>query len=346
MRKLLVLVVATWSAAPLCASGEVEEAIDAIRQASPNARPALVERLIEIGGQSLDQIRAARDSARDAALRRAFGRASTWILARQIIPKLEEGIETQLTFDGQYRSLKELDKEIVDSLFAILEDDAGEPAIRLTACRALADVADKSILPRLRSLHNDILLERFLRTQLGILLAVFGDTHAVDAELERYWRFASRKSERERLLAHIGLANLYYRIRNYKRAVDCYEEILGITRRTQQQAKSRLEVLLARGKRETDERVREVLQRTAEQLQEQLKAIEEELSLHFYNAACSNTLAGDMERAKTYLRKAVEAEPSHYTNMEKDGDLSRLRSHPSYPDFRKDLGKLFEKKSL
>ena len=80
--------------------------------------------------------------------------------------------------------------------------------------------------------------------------------------------------------------------------------------------------------------------------EEALEKLRVELALQYYNAACSNSLFGDLERTKILIRKAVELDPMHYNNMQKDGDLLNLRKDPTFPDFRKELGKLFEKQSL
>ena len=74
--------------------------------------------------------------------------------------------------------------------------------------------------------------------------------------------------------------------------------------------------------------------------------MEAQRTLHFYNAACSNSLHGNLDRAKKYLRKAVEGNPEHFENIDKDGDLIRLRKDPSYKKFKEELGRMFEDEEL
>jgi tetratricopeptide (TPR) repeat protein len=338
---------AAWLAAgAVAAAEEVDRAIEAVREAAPEGRSALVQRLIDLGDEALEPVRAARDAAEDPAVRRALNRAATWILAGKMVPRFREALETQLTFDGQYSGLEELGPEVTHALLELLGDEATEPVLRLCACRALADVADASVVPRLRALSSDVLLPRLLREQVGILLAIFGDTYAVEADITRLSRLTRSASETLQVGAYLELANLYYRIRRYQKAVECYEEILRLYGGFQKLLEERTRDLRRQRDRESDPGRRLLFEQQVLALEKQLEATAEELSLHYYNAACSNTLAGNIERAKKYLRKAVQGEPSHYTNMEKDGDLGRLRSHPSYGEFRKELGKLFEDKAL
>ncbi|MEM7232723.1 MAG: hypothetical protein AAF517_11135, partial [Planctomycetota bacterium] len=75
-------------------------------------------------------------------------------------------------------------------------------------------------------------------------------------------------------------------------------------------------------------------------------AVREQLTLHYYNAACSNSLLGDIERCKRYLKIAVQGDDAHFDNIEKDGDLLKLRKHESYKAFRRELEALFEEEDL
>ena len=181
---------------------------------------------------------------------------------------------------------------------------------------------------------------------MGILQAVFGETYALDAEMQKYQRLSGHKDERVRTAAQIELANLYYRIRNYTQAVEAYEEILAAARQYRERIDQRLKALLEQRDRETDDSRRLGIERLSLLLKDELSSAREQETLHLYNAACSNCLAGNIEKAKEYLREAVERDPQHYGNMEKDGDLKRLRADPSYPQFRRELGRIFEDESI
>lgn len=301
---------------------EVADLIARVLQSKSTLRRDAVDELIAIGPEALDDVRAARDETKDEEAARALDHAATWIVAREILPILERGIESQLTYDGQYAELADFGKGVSRALVAIVDDSASPFADRIAACRALADLGDKEVLPDLRRLERDVLLPHGLREQLSILLAIFGDRHAIEREIAEYERFAADRVLSVRLAALTQLANLWYRIRDYKKAVGTYEEILSIYEQVLKD------------------------QRDAGTPAEFLQAVERELTLHYYNAACSNSLYGDLDRAKEYLRRAVEGDPTHFDNMTADGDLRRLREDPSYEDFRRELGKLFEGKDL
>ncbi|HLU49636.1 MAG TPA: hypothetical protein VK116_16170, partial [Planctomycetota bacterium] len=251
----------------------IEKLVEAVVQSKGVARRDAIAELIESGDGATEAIRAARARTDDADALRALDHVETWILAHEIYPALERGLETQLVFDGQYSDLEELGPGVARALVAIVDDSATEFAVRIAACRALADVGDRSVIPELRRLGKDILLPHALREQLNVLLAIFGDRRAIEDELADYERFAKNEMISVRLAALSQLANLSYRIRDYKRAVECYEEMISI-----------YEQLLDR-------------QRTAGASPQLLQVIERELTLHYYNAACSNTLHGDIEKA-------------------------------------------------
>jgi len=297
--------------------------IEALKAASSPDRPVLLRKLVALGPGALEVTRAARDQSEDAEFRGLLSKAVHWQLAAKILPVLQAGVETQLTFDGQYTSLNQYGREGIESLLAVVDDSATDINLRIAACRALADIGDPSVLPRLRTLQGDILLPAGLREETGILLAVFGDHYTIEKDLREYERLSRKERNDIRLLAFLQLSGLYYRIRNYKKAVDSFEEIIEIFADAVEHEK----------KRRPPQR-------------ELIERLTEGLVLHYYNAACSNALYGDIDRCKKYLRKAVRGEPAHYENIEKDGDLDKLRSHPTYKEFRKELGSLFEGQDL
>jgi tetratricopeptide (TPR) repeat protein len=308
------------------AAANPEALIARIREAPAAERRRLAQDLAAAGPAALDATRKARDEAADPEVKEAFARAALWQLAAKVTPALEASIESQLTFDGQFAGLKEEGPEAPEALLALAEDAATAFPLRVTALHALADLAarEKDARParlqeRLRGLHHDVLAPERLRDQAGILLAILGDTQALDAEIGRLEKLAGSEDPRESVSSNIELSNLYYRIRSYEKAVKCYDRILRF-----------YEQILDAQKRAGAPR--EVLDR-----------IRRELGLHYYNAACSSSLAKDVAKTKSLIRKAVDLDPIHYSNMERDGDLANLRKDAEYPAFRRELGKPFEK---
>ena len=320
LTSLLVLGLPTRPAA--AGPGADEKALAIIGQIEKNGGTRqLVLDLAKLGPDALETIRAGIRRG-PGPLSAALLKARNLIISTRVTEVLRRGIKTQLSFDGQYNELAENRTENIEALFFLLNDESSPYAIRHGSCRALADIGDKSLLPRIRQLYWDLLLDPDLRSELGIILAVFGDTTAIDNKLTRYSRFTDHQRSLVRLSANIELSNLYYRIRNYARAIEAYEKILGLS-----------EKLLK-------------TQRQARLPQEVLREGEQQLNLHYYNAACSNSLGGNLERAKKYLLKAVQGNPEHYGNISKDGDLINLRKDPGFPAFMKKLGRLFEDEEI
>lgn len=281
----------------------------------------LIRDLVKLGPDALGTIRTRMKDGSETVVG-ALEKARNLIIAGELSGVLRRGVKSQLSFDGQYNKLAENRVENIEALFFLLNDESSPYTIRHASCRALADIGDKNLLPRLRQLYWDLLLDEDIRNELGIILAVFGDTTAVDKDLKKYARFTDHQRSLVRLSANIQLSNLYYRIRNYDKAIEAYEKILELSERilkTQQQARLPKEVLRDR---------------------------EEQLILHYYNAACSNSLGGNLDRARKYLMKAVQGNPEHYGNIGKDGDLMNLRKDPGFPAFMKKLGRLFEDEEI
>ncbi|MGQ9591270.1 MAG: TPR end-of-group domain-containing protein [Planctomycetota bacterium] len=273
-----------------------------------------------------------RSGEPEGEVRGAGSRAAVWRLARKISPVLLEGFASRLTFAGQFLALEEEGPEVADALYALIADEATDARVRLAACRALADVLDPkleharpggllgdaerdALRDRLRRLYHDILLAPFLREQVGLLLALLGDLQAVEASLRRLVRLSASTDEVERARSHLELADLYYRIRQYDKAVKSYERLIEF-----------YEVLLSARRRMGGG-------------EEAVAEIERDLALHYYNAACSAALARDIEKAKSFLRRAVRLERTYLDSIEKDGDLANLRRDPGYRAFAEDLQK-------
>lgn len=311
---LLSLSLPTWVAAR-----DPEVIITELEKGKATAR--LTRELGALGPSALDSIRK-KLTAGPSPATRFLEQARNSIVGGQISSVLRKGIASQLSFDGQYAELEKNRAENIEALFYLLNEEGTPLTLRLTSCRALADIGSKDILPRLRQLYWDLLLDARLREELGIILAVFGDTQAVEKDLVRYEKFVDHQRSLVRLSANVQLSNIYYRIRNYGKAVDAYEKIIELSERI--------------FKAETQ----------AGMPRELLEARKEQLNLHYYNAACSNSLNGTLDRARKYLLKAVQGNPEHYGNIKKDGDLLKLRKDSAFPAFMKKLGRLFEDEEL
>jgi len=306
---------------------KVRSALERLRgaQGAGERRKALLD-LVDLGPGALEEVRKARDAAGGPEDRADLDRAARELLARKLKPLLAERSATLLTFDGQFDDLKAEGPEAAPALLGIFDDEETPPAVRIAAAHALADLKGQDLLPALRKIEEDPLLAWRLREEAGILMAILGDPSRVDRKIRELAAKAETKSldriQRRgdgELLAvcqeNLDLSNLYYRIRQYKKAIDCYDRTLKALVELRSRRRGSLQ-------------------------------IERELALAYYNAACSLSLDGQVDRAKEMLRKSVEIDPTHLRNLDKDGDLRKVREAPKYEDFKKDLEKPLEKRSI
>lgn len=276
-----------------------------------------VRRVFELGADALDAARKARDSAGEKPCHEPLQRVVRALHAAKLTKIIEARVATNLFFDGQYDDLRSEGAEGVAALIFIVDDEDAHPAIRRGAINALADLATPESLTDLRRLERDPLLPELLREELGMLMAILGDTRNVQKTI----REISRRIEHENPLiavpANTELAHVYYRIRSYKKATECYERVLAIF---------------------DDLGKRPGFRPTAEFFREK--------ALHHYNAACSYSLAGEIEKARENLEKAARIDRSHLENMEKDGDLKRAREAEGWAEFKKKLVESTRRRSI
>lgn len=333
----VLLALATKGTPPINAHSPPEDAsslLKELEEASPQRRPLVARKLMLLGASGLRATRAARDTEEEPELKRTLTRIATRQLAHKIAPVLRERYATNLRFDGQYEDLEQEGPEVVSALLSLINDEALLPGedrqthadLRLASCQALADVGSEAALPALRKMYHDPLLFPMLTERIGILMAIFGDTYAVEQEISRLEGLVAQSEPLHP--AYLGrnmqLSNLYYQIRDYAKAVACYDRILlfydqnyRIARRSQQSLPPRV-----------------------------FAELKKEFALQYYNAACSQTLNGDLDRAKESLKKCIELDPSHFANLGQDGDFKKLRDSESYGEFLKELRKLLPRESL
>ena len=111
----------------------------------------LTRELAELGPGALDTIRE-KIRTGPASVTSFLEQARNSIVAGHVSVTLRKGLASQLSFDGQYHELGKNRVENIEALFYLLNDESSPLTLRLTSCRALADISDKNILPRLRQL--------------------------------------------------------------------------------------------------------------------------------------------------------------------------------------------------
>jgi tetratricopeptide (TPR) repeat protein len=292
-------------------------------------RMRVLRELVKLGTDARDAIRAAAKASSSNPERELLELASIKVLAGHLAVVIGKHQESQLVFDGQYSHLRDDDNkenttDVTNGLFHVLNDEEVPDFIRLGSINALADVADKGILTRVRDLERDPLLEPEIATQLGLLMAIFGDTRRVDRRVSRLLKNTEHTDPLRSLDANVELANIYYRIRHYDEAVERYVlivETYGTIRRGLQR-NSPTHPLLAN------------------------RFSDEQMALQYYNASCSNSLAGKVSDARRLLRQAIELDPIHLTNVSIDGDLKNLREAEGHAEFLIDLQGLVDEEAI
>lgn len=300
------------------ASKKVKAIIGSLRNAtSAISRRRAVLDLIKLGPDAIPAILSTLEQTPPKKLHATLQRVVVTLRAEKLKPRIRERVSTGLFFDGQYDDFKSEGADVGASVLSIVEDEGESAAMRQGALNALADIAEAEFLPRIRTLESDPLLDPDIREELGTLMAILGDTRRVDRKIRHFVKDIENPNIRVAIEANSQLAHLYYRIRRYSKAVECYDRILKVYN----------DIEKAQG-----------FPRSASFFRQK--------ALRHYNAACSCTLAGALDKAKENLLKAVELDPTHLANMEKDGDLKKLRDSEDFPQFKKELKKLLKDRSL
>ena len=296
----------------------VASGVEALRKANPGIERARARhRLLALGVEALEPLRRHLATTDAGEARDLHHDVAIVLLAQQFESVIVERMQTGLFFDGQYHDLKKAGDDARVALLFLIEDEDAADGIRRGALNALADVGGTGLLDELRGLQSDVLLPGFLREEIGTVLAIFGDTRKIDRRIKEISKLLDDTNPAVVVAANSDLAHLYYKIRKYSRATECYERILEVFDNLEKIPTFRAPPGYFR-----------------------------ERALHQYNAACSYSLAGDLEKARASILKAVEMDPMHFVNMEKDGDLRRLREDVGYAEFREKLAKLLEERSI
>ncbi|MFN0057548.1 MAG: TPR end-of-group domain-containing protein [Planctomycetota bacterium] len=256
---------------------------------------------MKFGGQAFARI--AKEAKEDSAKSLLPEFASAWVRRR-----LENSLKTEggIRYLGQFKDLADLAPYVRDALLRILQDENFAIDLRLRSAQALGDVSDASILPVLRGLLDDFLIEEWLEQELGFLLARFGDRSFVEKEITAAQALLAREHSEgaaipSLLEAHARLAEIYYRTAEYPLATRHYEQRIVL-----------LEDLVAI----VTTQVRQALQ--------------EEIAVLYYNLACAHALTGRLDDAYKALETALEKRGVSMQMLENDGDLLALRQDDRY----------------
>ena len=135
-----------WAAADSNTAEKAQAIIERIEK--KGASNSLVRDLARLGPDALETIRSGIKKGPEP-VSAALSKARNLIVSTRVAVVLQRGIRSQLSFDGQYNELAENRAENIEALFFLLNDESSPYALRHGSCRALADIGDKNLLPRL-----------------------------------------------------------------------------------------------------------------------------------------------------------------------------------------------------
>lgn len=265
---------------------------------------SVLDPLMKLGGPVFTAL--AKDAREEPAKTGLSELALAWVRRRLENSLRDEG---GIRYLGQFKELRDLEPYVRDALLKILHDEDLAIDLRMRSAQALGDVSDASILPALRALLDDFLIEEWLEQELGFLLARFGDRSFVEKEITAAEALLAREHPGgaaipSLLEAHARLAEIYYRTADYSLAARHYEQRIVL-----------LEDLVA------------IVTTQVRQ------ALHEEIAVLYYNLACAHALTGRLDDAFKALETALEKRGVSMAMLENDGDLLALRQDRRFSEW-------------
>ncbi len=278
--------------------------------------------LLSAGSEHHKAVREASEKVKSSHKDKAQGlkEISVKLLSQELTKVIEKKLATGLVFDGQYDAFKEIPGAL-EALHSLLDDETVDIRVRMGSINALADVADEKFKPRLEALIDDPFLYPLIREELGILLAILGDTRKVDNDIKKLKEHVNSRNPDLSLNANLQLANLSYRIRKYGQAIECYKRILGIYQ-------------LVRTRFPKDHPLVKV------------NFNDRALALQHYNTACSYSLNKEIKEAREHLKKSILLDSTHFKNMSIDGDLKNLRDAKGHKEYKQGITRALQDEEI
>lgn len=216
--------------------------------------------------------------------------------------------EDQVRYRGQYAALVPLGSPAGLFLLSMLLDEDRPLATRRRASNALHDVATSELLDPLRQAMGDLLLEPWVETEVGLLLAILGDRQTLDRWIRQLRRITDRIPTTVTLAEILEgldrLGNLQFR-----------SEALGAATATHRR---RIALM-------TD-----LIPRVPERLQ---KPLTDEMQAIHYNLACCLALTGKIDEAFEATEQSLRSSTIRITMVQVDGDLRALREDARWSDW-------------
>ncbi|MEC9476303.1 MAG: hypothetical protein VX764_04620 [Planctomycetota bacterium] len=229
-------------------------------------------------------------------------------IEQQVIAELERvaSTENSVRYRGQYAALIPLGTPAAQLLLKILQDEDRNVAVRRRAANALHDVITPELLESLHQAMDDLLLEPWVETELGLFLAQLGQRQFLDRWLKQLQQIGQQIPTTGNLaviLEALGqLGDLQFRSNDLATASATHRRRIAL--------------------------MEDLIVRVHPQWKQALS--DEMLAIH-YNLACCLALSGQTEQAFAAIEKSLQAPTIHLSMVQIDGDLRSLRDDPGWP---------------
>jgi len=211
---------------------------------------------------------------------------------------IRAGLASQAVYAGQYKALTRLGPDVHDLMCKMIDnppsgvDDFQRQAL-VGALRDVTKTLSKEQMKLLGEIADDDFEDPQVQQKASYVLAFYGDRTRLSKAIANFEKDAKSESDQERAQALIGLASLYHDIRDYKKAVECYDQLFA-------------------------------------KLPENLP--QRNVATLRYNMCCSQALSGDLDGAFASLDKALTlgAETLADSLLARDHDINALRKDPRF----------------
>ncbi|MDE0961477.1 MAG: hypothetical protein OSB09_11935 [Planctomycetota bacterium] len=216
--------------------------------------------------------------------------------------------EEQVRYRGQYAALVPLGTPAAQLLLTMLRDEDRLLSRRRQAANALHDVATTELIDALQQTMEDLLLEPWVETEIGLLLARLGERQMLDRWIGQLRRITDQPPTTVTLteiLEGLGkLGDLQFRSADLAGASTTHQRRIAL--------------------------LEDLIPRLPERLQPRL--IDEMQAIH-YNLACCLALSGKVDEAFEATQISLLSSTIRITMVQVDGDLRALREDPRWSDW-------------
>ena len=225
------------------------------------------------------------------------------VIRQEIRRSLRE--EGAVRYQGQFAHLRPLGEVGAGILLRLFGSEDETNDTRNRAATALGDLGGPNQVTDLEEIADDFLVEAWVEREAVFLLARFGNRVRVEKRLAALQKIADQPALEATipaiLSAHGDLAEVHYRVADFKKAIHHYNQKQAL--------------------------LEEMRERVRAELKEPIQA---EIDLLQYNLACSLALDGRVGEAFGALDRSMASREITLDMVQTDGDLRAVRQDSRY----------------